>query len=81
METITGEKAVLWGGSIIGFGKYHYKYDSGHEGNAPLAAFSPRKESISIYLCCQYDSKESLLKQLGKYKIGKACLYIKNYLM
>lgn len=78
MEQLTGFKPKMWGPSIVGFGSYHYKYDSGHEGDAPLAAFSPRKEALVLYLSTQYDEKQVLLQQLGKHKTGKGCLYIKK---
>jgi hypothetical protein len=76
MEEITGEKAVMWGPSIIGFGKYHYKYASGHEGDAPIVGFSPRKTALTLYLMsCSGDEKEPLLKKLGKFKKSVACIY------
>lgn len=76
MEEITGEKAVMWGPSIIGFGQYHYKYKSGHEGDAPIVGFSPRKTAISLYLLdCSDQNSESLLTQLGKFKKSVACIY------
>ncbi|AOM80805.1 DUF1801 domain-containing protein [Pedobacter steynii] len=78
MEQQTGFPARMWGPSIIGFGSYHYKYDSGHEGDAPLAGFSPRSAAISLYVGCDFEVKEGLLKQLGKYKMSKACIYIKK---
>lgn len=78
MEKVTGKKAVMWGPSIIGFGEYHYKYASGHEGDAPLVAFSPRKDSLSVYLSQQYEAKDELLEKLGKHKMAKACLSIKK---
>ncbi|QNL49390.1 DUF1801 domain-containing protein [Olivibacter sp. SDN3] len=69
----------IWGTSIIGFGSYHYKYASGREGDAPLVGFSPRSKAISIYLSCDdYENREELLQQLGKYKMGKNCIYIKR---
>jgi hypothetical protein len=76
MEEITGEKAVMWGPSIIGFGKYHYKYNSGHEGDAPIVGFSPRKAAISLYLLdCSDPNSENLLTKLGKFKKSVACIY------
>lgn len=76
MEEITGEKATMWGPTIIGFGSYHYKYDSGHEGDAPIVGFSPRKAAISLYLLGCFDKDVShLLDSLGKYKKSVACLY------
>ena len=76
MKEITGEKAVMWGPSIVGFGKYHYKYESGHEGDSFLTGFSPRKQSLSVYIMAGFSRYEELMKQLGKYKTGKSCLYI-----
>jgi hypothetical protein len=78
MSEISGEEAKMWGSSIIGFGKYHYKYNSGHEGDAPLIGFSPRKAAISLYVFTGLKEHEHLLQELGKYKIGKACIYIKQ---
>ncbi|GAA4141079.1 hypothetical protein GCM10022216_20740 [Sphingobacterium kyonggiense] len=78
MEEATGEKAKMFGPSIIGFGKYHYKYATGHEGVAPLLGFSPRKAAISLYTYTGSPKHEYLLEGLGKYKIGKACIYIKK---
>ncbi|PLK42930.1 DUF1801 domain-containing protein [Emticicia sp. TH156] len=78
MSQQTGLEARMWGPSIIGFGSYHYKYDSGHEGDAPLVAFSPRKDAISLYTYLAPDKREALLQKLGKHKTGKGCIYIKN---
>ena len=75
-KTITGEKAVMWGPSIIGFGEYHYRYDSGREGNFMRTGFSPRKSNVSVYLIDGFEDKQTLLDKLGKHKIGKSCLYI-----
>lgn len=72
----TGYEAKMWGPSIIGFGSYHYKYASGHEGDAPLAAFSPRKAKISLYLDQGEPSREELLKDLGKHTAGVSCVYV-----
>jgi hypothetical protein len=76
----TGEKATMWGSSIIGFGQYHYKSDrSKQEGDWPLTGFSPRKQNISIYIMPGFDSYEKLLSKIGKHKIsGGSCLYIKK---
>lgn len=68
----------MWGPGIIGFGSYHYKYESGHEGDAPLVAFSPRAAAISLYLSTEFENKEQLLEKLGKHKTGKGCIYIKK---
>jgi len=76
MEDITGEEAVLWGSSIVGFGSYHYKYESGREGDMPLVGFSPRKQSMTLYIMPGFDAYEDMLAELGKHKLGKACLYI-----
>ena len=73
----TGFEPKLWGPSIIGFGQYHYVYESGHEGDAPLAAFSPRKEAIVFYLC-DYEGRDQMLAQLGKHKLTKGCVYVKK---
>lgn len=73
---VTGYEAKMWGPSIIGFGKYHYKYKSGHEGDAPLVGFSPRKAKISLYFAPGDSEKDNLLKDFGKHTTGKACVYI-----
>ena len=78
MKKVTGEEPKMWGPSIVGFGSYHYKYDSGHEGDAPLCGFSPRKSAISLYVFTGLDSHEDLLENLGKFKTGKACIYVKK---
>jgi hypothetical protein len=78
MEEATGYPAKMWGPSIVGFGSYHYKYESGHEGDAPLAGFSPRKEAITFYVMAGSDQQDALLNKLGKHKTGKGCLYIKK---
>lgn len=78
MEEQTGYKAKMWGPAIIGFGSYHYKYESGREGDAPLAGFSPRKNEISLYLYLESAEKEKLLANFGKHKTGKGCTYIKR---
>jgi hypothetical protein len=78
MSAASGCEAKMYGPSIIGFGTYHYKYDSGHEGDAPLIAFSPRKAAISLYVYTGLEEHESWLEGLGKFKMGKACIYIKK---
>lgn len=65
----------MWGPAIIGFGSYHFKYDSGHEGDAPCIAFSPRKSALTLYVA-NYPGREALLARLGKHKTAKACIYI-----
>ncbi|MDQ8736618.1 DUF1801 domain-containing protein [Paenibacillus sp. LHD-38] len=72
----TGYPAKMWGPSIIGFGSYHYRYDSGHEGVAPLAGFSPRKAKVSLYILTGDTERDALLQNLGKHTAGKACVYI-----
>lgn len=72
----TGYPAKMWGPSIIGFGSYHYRYASGHEGDAPLVGFSPRKAKISLYLAPGEPNRERLLERLGKHTMAKACLYV-----
>ncbi|KMY51004.1 DUF1801 domain-containing protein [Peribacillus loiseleuriae] len=72
----TGYQAKMWGPSIIGFGSYHYTYASGHEGDAPLVGFSPRKAKISLYFATGDTKREELLKDFGKHTTGKACVYI-----
>lgn len=78
MEQATGQKAEMWGPTIIGCGKYHYKYDSGHEGDAPRVAFSPRKDALTLYLMPEANKREALLARLGKHKASKGCVYIKR---
>jgi len=73
----SGFEPKMWGSSIIGFGSYHYKYESGHEGDAPLVGFSPRKSEFALYIA-NFDGKEDLLKKFGKHKTAKACVYIKK---
>lgn len=77
MEEITGEKAVMWGPSIIGFGTYHYKYDSGREGDFLMVGFAPRKASISLYIIgCMHKEFDFDISRLGKVKTGASCIYI-----
>ena len=78
MEGVTGEKAKMWGPSIVGFGSYHYVYPSGNSGDWMLAGFSPRKQALTIYMMAGNARYEEDLKKLGKHKIGKSCLYIKS---
>jgi uncharacterized protein DUF1801 len=75
MRNAAGEKPKMWGPSIIGFGSYHYTYDSGREGDMPLVAFSPRKAATVLY---GFSEAEALLAKLGKHTKGKGCLYIKK---
>ena len=76
-KNITGYDPYMYGPSIIGFGTHHYKYESGHEGDMPLASFSPRKSATVLYLS-SFERKEELLKKLGKHKASKGCVYIKK---
>ncbi|MCR9182281.1 MAG: DUF1801 domain-containing protein [Flavobacteriaceae bacterium] len=78
MKAVSGEEPYMWGPSIIGFGSYHYKYKSGHEGDAPILGFSPRKAAISLYAFTGLDKHKHQLDTLGKFKMGKACIYVKK---
>jgi hypothetical protein len=78
MQNATGEKPQMWGPSIIGFGSYHYTYESGREGDMPLAGFSPRKAATVVYSMTGFSESEALLAKLGKHTIGGGCLYIKK---
>ena len=78
MKEISGEEPKMWGSSIIGFGKYHYKYDSGREGDFMKIGFSPRKQNLTLYIMPGFKRYEEILSQLGKHSIGKSCLYIKK---
>ena len=78
MKSATKEEPKMWGTSMVGFGTYHYKYESGREGDMCLAGFSPRKQNLTIYLMPGFEVQQSLLKKLGKYKTSKVCLYIKS---
>ena len=79
MQEITGEPPAMWGTSIVGFGSYHYRYASGHEGDSALASFSPRSQYLVIYLVGEFtDRHQSALARLGPHKTGKGCLYIKR---
>jgi hypothetical protein len=78
MKKVTGYPATMWGPGIIGFGTYHYKYASGHEGDACLAGFAPRKGKISLYIMPGANTHTDLLSKLGKHKASKGCIYIKK---
>lgn len=79
MQDYTGYEPKMWGPSIIGFGQYHYKSaKSRQEGDWPLVGFSPRKAAISVYVYCGCAGQDDLLKDLGKFKMGKACIYVKK---
>jgi hypothetical protein len=74
----TGFEAKMWGTSIVGFGIYHYKYESGHEGSAPLIGIASRANAITLYLPVNFDKREELLSKFGKHKTGKGCIYIQK---
>ncbi len=76
MEEITGEPPTMWGGSIIGFGSYRYKYASGREGDWFLTGVSPRKQNLTVYIMPGFSEYDDLMANLGKHKTGKSCLYI-----
>ena len=78
IQAETGQAPKMWGDSIVGFGQYHYKYDSGREGDFLITGFSPRKTSLTIYIMPGFGKYDDLMSQLGKYKTGKSCLYIKK---
>jgi len=78
MQKASGEKPKMWGPAIIGFGSYHYKYDSGREGDMPIIGFSPRKAASVLYGAIGYPGADALLAKLGKHSTGKGCLYIKK---
>jgi len=79
MRDVTGEEPVMWGPSIIGFGTFHYRYASGREGDSPLAAFSPRKQNLVVYLVDGFEDRyATTLARLGPHKTGRSCLYLKN---
>lgn len=76
MSEVTGERAEMWGGSIVGFGSYHFVYASGREGDWPLTGFAPRKQSMTLYIMPGFEHYDDLLARLGKHKLGASCLYI-----
>ncbi len=78
MKEVSGFEPKMWGPSIIGFGEYHYKYATGHQGNAPMLGFSPRKSNISLYVYSGSQEHKNLLENLGKFKMGKSCIYVKK---
>ena len=78
MRKATKAEPAMWGSSIVGFGTYRYKYASGREGEWPLTGFSPRKQNLTLYIMSGFEEYDELLKSLGKFKTGKACLYIKQ---
>ncbi len=78
MTEWTGFKPKIWGPTIVGFGSYHYKYKSGHEGDAPLIGFAPRKPAFSLYVFSPTEDNKQLLNDFGKYKMEKSCIYVKK---
>ena len=78
MREVTGMEPQMWGPSIVGFGAYHYKYASGHEGDSFLTGFSPRKQNLTLYIMAGFDRYDELMQKLGKHTTGKSCLYIKR---
>ena len=78
MKSATGAEPRMWGPTIVGFGSYHFRYDTGREGDWFLTGFSPRKGNLTLYITAGFDRYESLLSRLGKHKTGKSCLYIKR---
>ena len=78
MREATGKRATMWGAAIVGFGKYHYKYASGREGDFFLTGFAARKQALTIYIVNGFEPHAALMEKLGKFKTGKSCLYIKS---
>ncbi len=78
MKDVTGEEPKMWGSSIVGFGRYHYKYESGREGDYMITGFSPRKGDLTLYIMNGFEPVSDLMTRLGKHKTGKSCLYIKK---
>jgi hypothetical protein len=77
-KKVIGKPGVMWGSAIAGYGQYHYKYPSGQEGDWFYLGFSSRKQNITLYMMCGFDHNKQLVQKLGKYKLGKSCLYIKK---
>lgn len=78
MRRVTGQEPTMWGPSIVGFGSYHYKYASGHEGDSALAAFAVRGRELVVYTAEDFDGRDVLMSRLGKHKAGKVCVYIRR---
>ncbi len=78
MRRVTKQEPKMWGPTIVGFGSYHYKYASGHEGDSALAGFATRGRELVVYIAPEFEGRDELLDQLGKHKIGKVCLYIRR---
>ncbi len=78
MQQATGQPAVIWGTGVVGFGRYRYKYASGHEGDWPVIGFAPRKNDLTLYIMPGVETYPDLMEKLGKFKHGKSCLYVKK---
>lgn len=78
MQEVTGEKPEMWGAGMVGFGRYHYRYESGREGDWFLTGFAPRKQDLTLYITAGFERYAGLMKRLGKHKTGRSCLYIKR---
>ncbi len=78
MKDVTGEEPKMWGSSIVGFGRYRYRYESGREGEFMITGFSPRKSDLTLYIMPGFEPASELMARLGKHKTGKSCLYIKK---
>lgn len=78
MRRATGKRAKMWGSSIVGYGEYHYKYDSGREGDFMITGYSPRKQALTVYIMPGFSHFDAEMKKLGKYTTGRSCLYIKR---
>ena len=78
MQKLTDAEPKMWGSSIVGFGTYHYKYASGRKGEWFVVGFSPRKQNLTLYIMSGFDSCDEIMSQLGKYKLGRCCLYVKK---
>ena len=78
MKEVTGKRPRMWGTSIVGFGSYHYKYQSGREGDWLVTGFSPRKQNLAVYIVPGFSRYSTLMNRLGKYKTGKSCLYLRR---
>ena len=78
MRRVTGKRAKMWGPAIVGYGTYHYKYESGREGDFMMTGFSPRKQALTVYILAGFGRFDTLMGKLGTYKTGKSCLYIKS---
>ena len=78
MARVTGKRAVIWGTAIVGFGKYQYRYNSGHSGEYFVTGYSPRKQNLTIYIMPGFNQYKKQLGKMGRHKLGKSCLYVKN---